>query len=172
MPFLLAQEIHERRLDDPGAHGERRLVHVLEQLQLRYHFGEVDVLINNAGIVDSADFLDLDEEDFDRVLRVNLKGTFLVGQIVARQMVEQIEAGKSPGTIAYLRPRFSQGFNWFGARRPNEFTSRNASNVFSKATLGFNFREALVSNFQANINFAGQFAGMIYYSKKIPLADF
>jgi NAD(P)-dependent dehydrogenase (short-subunit alcohol dehydrogenase family) len=35
---------------------------------------------NNAGIVHGADFLDTEEADFDRVLRANLKGTFLVGQ--------------------------------------------------------------------------------------------
>lgn len=56
-------------------------------------FGGVDVLLNNAGIVHRADFLDLDEEDFDRVLRVNLKGAFLVGQAAARQMVAQRRGG-------------------------------------------------------------------------------
>src|SRR5690554_1099998 len=49
-------------------------------------FGGIDVLANNAGIVHGADFLDLAEEDFDRVLRVNLKGAFLVGQAAARIM--------------------------------------------------------------------------------------
>lgn len=62
-------------------------------------FGSVDILINNAGIIIASDFLDIEEEDFDRVLRVNLKGGFLVGQAVARQMVAQIEAGGAPGTI-------------------------------------------------------------------------
>jgi len=52
-------------------------------------FGALDVLVNNAGIVHAADFLDLTEEDFDRVLRVNLKGAFLCGQAAARRMVQQ-----------------------------------------------------------------------------------
>lgn len=52
-------------------------------------WGRVDILINNAGIVHAADFLDLTEDDFDRVLRVNLKGAFLCGQAAARQMVQQ-----------------------------------------------------------------------------------
>ncbi len=52
------------------------------------HHGRIDVLLNNAGITHAADFLDLAEEDFDRVLRVNLKGMFLCGQAVAREMVK------------------------------------------------------------------------------------
>jgi NAD(P)-dependent dehydrogenase (short-subunit alcohol dehydrogenase family) len=62
-------------------------------------FGDLDILVNNAGIIHGADFLDLAEADFDRVLRVNLKGAFLVGQAAARRMVAQVKAGKPPGTI-------------------------------------------------------------------------
>ena len=50
-------------------------------------YGRIDVLVNNAGIFKAADFLDVTEADFDAVLRVNLKGSFLMGQAVARQMV-------------------------------------------------------------------------------------
>jgi NAD(P)-dependent dehydrogenase (short-subunit alcohol dehydrogenase family) len=52
-------------------------------------FGRLDMLVANAGIVHAAEFLDLAEADFDRVLAVNLKGVFLVGQAAARQMVKQ-----------------------------------------------------------------------------------
>jgi NAD(P)-dependent dehydrogenase (short-subunit alcohol dehydrogenase family) len=62
-------------------------------------FGALDVLVNNAGIIHGADFLELEEADFDRVLRVNLKGAFLVGQAAARRMVAQVKAGKPPGSI-------------------------------------------------------------------------
>ncbi|MGD9508101.1 MAG: SDR family NAD(P)-dependent oxidoreductase [Geminicoccaceae bacterium] len=46
----------------------------------------LDVLVNNAGIIKSAEFLELSEAEFDAVLRVNLKGPFLVGQAAARVM--------------------------------------------------------------------------------------
>lgn len=62
-------------------------------------YDQIDVLVNNAAIIDSSPFLDLSEKEFDHVLSVNLKGYFLVGQAVARQMVAQIEDGKSPGAI-------------------------------------------------------------------------
>jgi NAD(P)-dependent dehydrogenase (short-subunit alcohol dehydrogenase family) len=50
--------------------------------------GRIDVLVNNAGIFRAADFLDVTEADYDAVLRVNLKGSFLMGQAVAREMVK------------------------------------------------------------------------------------
>ena len=50
--------------------------------------GRIDVLVNNAGIFKAADFLDVTEADFDAVIRVNVKGSFLVGQAVAREMVK------------------------------------------------------------------------------------
>ena len=50
--------------------------------------GRIDVLVNNAGIFKAADFLDVTEADFEAVIRVNVKGSFLVGQAVAREMVK------------------------------------------------------------------------------------
>jgi len=52
-------------------------------------FGRIDILVNNAGVTCAADFLDVKEEDFDRVIRINLKSMFLCGQAVAREMVKQ-----------------------------------------------------------------------------------
>jgi len=52
------------------------------------HFGRVDGLVNNAGIFKAAAFLDITEADWDAVLDVNLKGSFLVGQAVARELVK------------------------------------------------------------------------------------
>ena len=52
-------------------------------------FGRLDLLVANAGIIHTAEFLDLQEADFDRVIATNLKGAFLAGQAAARQMVAQ-----------------------------------------------------------------------------------
>ena len=79
----LAQEL--------GAHyvhcdvGDKAQVDALVARAMAVH-GRIDVLVNNAGIFRAADFLDVTEADFDAVLRVNLKGSFLLGQAVAREM--------------------------------------------------------------------------------------
>ncbi len=52
-------------------------------------FGCVDVLVNNAGVIHLAEFVDFPEEAFDRVQRVNLKSPFLLGQAAARAMIRQ-----------------------------------------------------------------------------------
>jgi NAD(P)-dependent dehydrogenase (short-subunit alcohol dehydrogenase family) len=52
-------------------------------------FGQCDILLNNAGIIKAGSILDVSIEDFDRVLSVNLRGTFLLSRVVARHMVEK-----------------------------------------------------------------------------------
>ena len=62
------------------------------------HYGHIDVVVNNAGVNHSADFFDITEKDWDWVMAVDLKGTFLVSQAAARVMVEQ----SRPGVIVNL----------------------------------------------------------------------
>ena len=56
-------------------------------------FDTVDVLLNNAGIARTERFLELSEDDWQAVLDTNLSGVWRVGQVVARQMVEQQSGG-------------------------------------------------------------------------------
>ncbi len=52
-------------------------------------FGAINILVNSAGITKRLPPLDFPEEDFDRIIAVNLKGTFLCCQAAARQMAKQ-----------------------------------------------------------------------------------
>jgi NAD(P)-dependent dehydrogenase (short-subunit alcohol dehydrogenase family) len=57
------------------------------------HFGAIDILVNNAGIIHQAEFVDFPEDAFDRVLRVNLKAPFLIGQAAAKAMIAEGRGG-------------------------------------------------------------------------------
>lgn len=52
-------------------------------------FGKIDVLVNNAGITRDNLLMRMKEEDFDKVLEINLKGTFLVTKAVTKYMMKK-----------------------------------------------------------------------------------
>jgi NAD(P)-dependent dehydrogenase (short-subunit alcohol dehydrogenase family) len=56
-------------------------------------FGGVDVLVNNAAVTDRKNILELEEDEWDRVVDVSLKGVFLCSKYVARRMVDQGRGG-------------------------------------------------------------------------------
>lgn len=57
------------------------------------NFGAVDVLVNNAGVFGSKPFLEVEENELDRFLSINLKGTFFTTQAVIKKMLENKEGG-------------------------------------------------------------------------------
>ncbi|WP_349897625.1 SDR family NAD(P)-dependent oxidoreductase [Parafrigoribacterium soli] len=58
-------------------------------------FGQLDVLVNNAGIETRTSILDTSEEQFDRVMDINLKSAFFGTQLAAKQFLAQ----KTPGLV-------------------------------------------------------------------------
>ena len=52
-------------------------------------FGRIDILVNNAGITRDTLLIRMSEEDFDRVITINLKGTFNCTKVVSRIMMRQ-----------------------------------------------------------------------------------
>jgi NAD(P)-dependent dehydrogenase (short-subunit alcohol dehydrogenase family) len=63
--------------------------------------GAVDVLVNNAGILRDRTLLNMSEDDFDRVLDVHLRGTFLCMQAAARAMKVQGRGGRIVNTTSF-----------------------------------------------------------------------
>ena len=58
------------------------------------HFGRLDILVNNAGIETHAPFWEVKEEDYDKVLNVNLKGVFFATQEMVRHLMVTKRRGK------------------------------------------------------------------------------
>lgn len=67
---------------------ERSSVEAIVRTTLE-HFGRIDVLINNAGIVRDAQLIKMTQQNFDLVLDVNLKGVFNCTQAVVPTMIKQ-----------------------------------------------------------------------------------
>lgn len=57
-------------------------------------FGRLDIMVANAAVFDRAPFLEMEDQLFERVLKINLHGTFYCGQLAARQMVKQGGGGR------------------------------------------------------------------------------
>ncbi|HEY3756137.1 MAG TPA: SDR family oxidoreductase [Opitutaceae bacterium] len=68
--------------------------------------GRVDIVINGAGINSATPFLDIAEEEFDRILRVNIKSVFLGCQVFGRHLLERGEGGSiiNLGSMSGLTP--------------------------------------------------------------------
>ena len=52
------------------------------------HFGQMDILVNNAGVRLSKNVADIEEEEFDRLFAINVKGTFFTCQLAARRLAD------------------------------------------------------------------------------------
>src|SRR5712692_7656311 len=67
---------------------ERLMEEIIKQ------FGRLDIAINNAGIEIKKPFLEVTDEEWNKVMAVNLYGSYLVSQVAAKQMVKQGQGGK------------------------------------------------------------------------------
>ena len=84
------------------------------------HFGKIDILVNNAGTIagkDRVPVVDLVEEDWDRVQRVNVKGVFLCSQAVARHLIAQGTGGKIINMSSVTGKRGSARFAAYSASK-------------------------------------------------------
>ena len=57
-------------------------------------FGRLDIVVCNAGIEKKVPFVDITDEDWNKIIGVNLTGSFMVAQAAARQMIKQGDGGR------------------------------------------------------------------------------
>lgn len=65
-------------------------------------FGKIDILVNNAGICPFKPFLEMTEQEFQKVIDVNLKGYFLCAQAAAKEMAKNPSTGSGRGAIVNI----------------------------------------------------------------------
>jgi NAD(P)-dependent dehydrogenase (short-subunit alcohol dehydrogenase family) len=70
------------------------------------HSGRVDIVVNGAGVNSATPFLEIKEEEFDRIVQVNLKGVFLGCQVFGQYLVERGEGGSiiNVGSMSGVMP--------------------------------------------------------------------
>ncbi|HWE25698.1 MAG TPA: SDR family NAD(P)-dependent oxidoreductase [Myxococcales bacterium] len=96
-------------------------------------YGRIDVLVNNAGILRDKTLLNMSQQDFDLVLDVHLRGTFLCTQAVARVLKAQGKGGRIINTtsLSGLLGNFGQG-NYAAAKGGIYSLTRTASMEFQR----------------------------------------
>lgn len=125
-------------------------------------FGKIDVLVNNAGITKDNLLMRMNEEDFDRVIQINLKGTFLVTKAVSKYMMKQRKgsivsissvvgvAGNS-GQCNYAASK--AGIIGFTKSIAKELASRNIrANAVAPGFIATDMTNALSDSVKENIN--------------------
>ena len=94
-------------------------------------FGHIDILVNNAGSAagpDRVPIIELDEETWDKVQSINIKGTFLCCRAVAKELVKQGNGGK---IINMSSTQGVKGLSRHGAYSASKFAVRGLTQVLA-----------------------------------------
>jgi NAD(P)-dependent dehydrogenase (short-subunit alcohol dehydrogenase family) len=89
-------------------------------------YGRIDILVNNAGIWPTENILDMPDGNWERVIDINLNGTFMLSKRVARQMVEK----GVRGSIINLSSK--SGFQYNTAGHAHYATAKAGVNMMTK----------------------------------------
>jgi NAD(P)-dependent dehydrogenase (short-subunit alcohol dehydrogenase family) len=88
--------------------------------------GKVDIVVNGAGVNSATPFLDIAEDEFDRIMKINVKGVFLGCQIFGKYLVERGEGGSiiNLGSMSGLVP-LSRVFTYSASKAAVHNLSKN-----------------------------------------------
>jgi 3-oxoacyl-[acyl-carrier protein] reductase len=123
----------------------------------REHFGEIDIVVNNAGFTHkNQPFLDVDEATYDRCFDVNVKAIYhMINAVVPAMRARKSGCIINIGSTAGLRPR--PGLTWYNA-------SKGAANLLSKSLAvelaGDNIRVNVICPVMGDTGMLGDFMGI------------
>jgi len=101
--------------------------------------GKVDILVNGAGTNSATPYLDIPEDEFDRVMNVNLKGVFLACQIFGKYLVERGEGGSiiNVGSASGVTP-LSRVFTYSASKAAVHNLSKNLAREWAPKNVRVN----------------------------------
>lgn len=112
---------------------ESLLARVLEQS------GKIDIVVNGAGTNSATPFLDIPEEEFDRIFRINMKGVFLACQVFGKYLVDRGEGGSiiNVGSMSGIIP-LSRVFTYSATKAAVHNLSKNLAREWAPLNIRVN----------------------------------
>jgi NAD(P)-dependent dehydrogenase (short-subunit alcohol dehydrogenase family) len=88
--------------------------------------GRVDIVVNGAGVNSATPYLDIPEDEFDRIMRINVKGVFLGCQVFGKYLIDRGEGGSiiNLGSMSGLTP-LSRVFTYSASKAAVHNLSKN-----------------------------------------------
>lgn len=95
-------------------------------------FGRIDVLVNNAGVATTMGFMKVTEDEYDKILDVNLKAPIFLAQLVAEQMIKQGDGGSIINFASISGHRGMGGVAYEAAKSGLIIATQSMSNTLAK----------------------------------------
>ena len=82
---------------------------IIKQAELLFNKSDIDILVNSAGIMTDYSFLDITENDYDRIMNINVKGVFFLSQAMSKYMIKKKIKGNilNISSSSALRPAWT-----------------------------------------------------------------
>ncbi|MBW1997304.1 MAG: 3-oxoacyl-ACP reductase FabG [Deltaproteobacteria bacterium] len=99
--------------------------------------GKIDILVNNAAVfAESVLFMDIEDEEWDRVLNTNLKGVFNCSKVVSRQMIKQ-KSGRIVNVTSFVGKTGRVVYSTFGSPTKAHYAVSKAGIISLTRSLAF-----------------------------------
>lgn len=102
-------------------------------------FGSIDILVNGAGTNSATPFLEIPEDEYDRIFRINMKGVFLACQVFGKYFVERNQGGSiiNVGSMSGVTP-LSRVFTYSATKAAVHNISKNLAREWAPLNIRVN----------------------------------